>query len=58
MLASGNDDTTAQDPSIFHFNLIDELPVTAEELATETRKDPLLSMNTQCQVGQRKCQRT
>ena len=57
-LPACNDDTTAQDPSIFHFNLVDELPVTAEEIATQTRKDPLLSMNTQCQVGQRKCQRT
>ena len=42
-LPACNDDTTAQDPNIFHFNLIDELPVTAEEIATETRKDPLLS---------------
>ena len=41
-LPACNDNTTAQYPNIFHFNLIDELPVTVEEIATETHKDPSL----------------
>ena len=32
-----------EDPSVFHFSLIDEMPVTADEIATATRNDPQLS---------------
>jgi hypothetical protein len=42
-LPACNVETSNEDPSIFHFSLIDELPVKAEEIATATRNDPLLS---------------
>jgi hypothetical protein len=35
--------TLDEESSIFHFNLIDELPVTATEIESATRKDPMLS---------------
>ena len=39
----GNEDTAVSgDEDIFHFALVDELPVTCKEIRDATRKDPVL----------------
>ena len=36
-------ETSSKDGGIFHFSLVDELPVTSKEIRSATRKDPVLA---------------
>ncbi len=40
---SAGETGVAEEASIFHFTVLNDLPVTAQDIATATRKDPILS---------------